>query len=312
MTSSPTAAAGNSLVGGLSKALLISGVVFFLGIVLIPNIRNCPSSSDLANVAKSEAAVVSNVSVSVVAAAANVSSSLSGDDSAAAPTNMSHLIFGLIGSEAAWHHRKPYVESWWRPNETRGYLLLDKEPTGELLPWSPMSPPYRISYNITEVVKRTKHVDPRVARMVHGISEIVRAAGEGVRWVVMGDDDSIFLVDNILDLVSQYDHTKFFYIGGHSEFVLSNFWFSFNQAFGGAGILLSYPLAKALSDGIMDCLKRYSFFTSADKTTMSCIADFGVNVSPHRGFHQVSFWIFHFSTLFLSIFSFSITLYIYN
>ncbi|XP_019155429.1 PREDICTED: uncharacterized protein LOC109152288 [Ipomoea nil] len=262
MTSSP--ASGNALVVGLSKALLVSGVVFFLGIVLIPNARNCPS--DLAHVGESEAGV----------AAAE-----------AASTNMSHLIFGIVGSEGAWHNRKAYVESWWRPNVTRGHILLDKEPTGDLLPWSPQSPPYKISYNITEVVNKTKHVDARVARMVHGISEIVREAGEGVRWVVMGDDDSIFMVDNIVDLVAQYDHTKFFYIGGHSEFVLSNFWFSFNQAFGGAGIILSYPLAKALSDDIMGCLKRYSRFTSADKTTMSCVSDLGVNISPHSGFHQM-------------------------
>nr|GLL32498.1 uncharacterized protein LOC109152267 [Ipomoea trifida] len=175
------------------------------------------------------------------------------DDS---PTNLSHLVFGLLGSEKAWHHRKAYVESWWRPNATVGFLLLDKSPGEELLPWPPSSPPYRVSDNVSRVVEETNHVNPRVARMVHGIMETVRDApqrvmGTPLRWVVMGDDDSIFM------------------------------------AFGGAGIVLSFPLALAMADGIIDCLKRYSHLNSADKTTGYCIADLGVNLSPHQGFHQI-------------------------
>ncbi|VFR02932.1 unnamed protein product [Cuscuta campestris] len=289
---SPFPSTGTSLIITLSKALLISGVVFFLGIVLVPNIRNCPSNFASDVVSKSNLPVAGAGTVIAPdndssAPAAKVVVGEGEEDDPNGPTRLKHLIFGLVGSESAWHHRRPYVEAWWRPNETRGRLLLDAEPTGDLLPWSPLSPPYRVSENVTRVVEETGHVDRRVARMVHGIREIVREAGEGVRWVVMGDDDTVLMVDNLVDLVAGYDHTKHYYIGGHSEFVLSNYWFSFNQAFGGAGFLLSIPLAKALSDTIMDCLKRYSFLTSADKTTMSCVADLGVNISPHRGFHQL-------------------------
>ncbi|CAH9128611.1 unnamed protein product [Cuscuta epithymum] len=293
-SSSSSSSPSTSLVIGLSKALLISGVIFFIGIVLIPNIRNCPADYATEVVSKSDSATKGTLSsVSLLSPNSNHLGSSSApqedDDDPNAPTSLKHLMFGMVGSEAAWHHRKPYVESWWRPNHTRGYLFLDVNPTGDLLPWSPLSPRYKISENITRVVQETGHVDARVARMVHGIRETVRAAGDnkGVRWVVMGDDDTIFMVDNLVQLVAGYDHTKYYYIGGQSEFVLSNFWFSFNQAFGGAGFVLSYPLAKAMSDGIMDCLKRYSYLTSADKTTMSCVADLGVNISPHRGFHQL-------------------------
>lgn len=51
-------------------------------------------------------------------------------------TNLSHLVFGLIGSEKTWDHRKNYIESWWMPKVTRGYLLLDVSPSASLLPLS--------------------------------------------------------------------------------------------------------------------------------------------------------------------------------
>ncbi|XP_015161354.1 uncharacterized protein [Solanum tuberosum] len=123
--------------------------------------------------------------------------------------------------------------------------------------------------------------------MVHGIMEVVREVHEGVRWIIMGDDDSIFFVDNMVDILAQYDHTKHYYFGGHSEFILSNYWYSFNQAFGGAGIIMSYPLAKEFAKNVMSCLKRYAHLTSADRTTMNCIADIGVNLSPLQGIHQI-------------------------
>ncbi|KAK6164121.1 hypothetical protein DH2020_000985 [Rehmannia glutinosa] len=124
-------------------------------------------------------------------------------------------------------------------------------------------------------------------RMVHGILELFREEHEDMRWIVMGDDDSIFFVDNIVDVLAEYDHTKYYYLGWHSESVISNYWFSFNQAFGGGGIVLSYPLAKALVRDMDGCLIRYAQSSSADLITMTCIADIGVNLTPHKGIHQV-------------------------
>ncbi|KAH6811458.1 hypothetical protein C2S51_025220 [Perilla frutescens var. frutescens] len=203
-------------------------------------------------------------------------------------TNLSHLVFGLIGSEGAWHYRMNYIESWWRPTTTRGMLYLDTDPTGDLLPWSVSSPPYRVSDNLTEFLQETRAVAPIMIRMVHGIMELLRDVdNENVRWVVMGDDDSIFFVDNIVDVLAQYDHRKYYYLGGQSEFIMSNFWFSFNQGFGGAGFMLSYPLAKALANDMDDCLRSYALVNSADLITMLCIADIGVNLSPQKGIHQI-------------------------
>ncbi|PIN04614.1 Galactosyltransferase [Handroanthus impetiginosus] len=203
-------------------------------------------------------------------------------------TNLSHLVFGILGSEKAWQHRKAYIESWWRPNATYGLLYLDKPPTGDLLPWSEASPPYRVSDDLAKFLQETKARLPAVIRMVHGIMEVFREFdNENLRWVVMGDDDSIFFVDNIVDVLAEYDHRKYYYLGGQSEFIMSNYWFSFNQGFGGAGFMLSYPLAKALANDMENCLRRYSQLDSSDLIIMVCIADIGVNLSPKKGIHQI-------------------------
>lgn len=203
------------------------------------------------------------------------------------PTEIYHLMFGLVGSAEAWKHRKSYIESWWRPNVTRGYLYLDSRPSPELFPWPSSSPPLRISEDISKLLNETKHVAPIMARMVHAILEIFKQEHEGVMWFVMGDDDSIFFLDNWVTVLGKYDHSKYFYIGGQSEDILSNVMYSFEQGFGGAGFALSYPLAQALANNLEDCLRRYPYMTSADLITMTCIADLGVSLTAERGIHQV-------------------------
>ncbi|KAL1539615.1 hypothetical protein AAHA92_24074 [Salvia divinorum] len=206
------------------------------------------------------------------------------------PTNLRHLAFGIMASEGGWHFRRNYIESWWRPNETRGMVYLDAAPSGDLLPWPARSPPFRVSDNITKLLEEARAAAPMVVRIVHGIKEVVRDVGgdESVRWVVIGDDDSIFFVDNLVDVVARYDHRRHYYVGAPSEFYMSNVWFSFNQGFGGAGIVLSYPLAKALADDMDNCIKRHApFLITADIIINACVGDLGVDLSPEHGLHQI-------------------------
>ncbi|XP_028083494.1 uncharacterized protein LOC114284745 [Camellia sinensis] len=103
----------------------------------------------------------------------------------------------------------------------------------------------------------------------------------------MGDDDSLFFVDNWVDVLEKYDHNKYVYIGGHSEFFMSNIWFSFDQGFGGAGFALSYPLVAAMVKDLEGCLRRYPYLNSADLITQYCVDELGVPLSAERGIHQI-------------------------
>ncbi|WMV56587.1 hypothetical protein MTR67_049972, partial [Solanum verrucosum] len=254
------------LVASLCKIVLFLGLFLHLASIFLFKDPNCSSPYEL------------------LESSNNINPPISSN-----PTNLSHLLFGLLGSQKAWHFRKKYIESWWRPNVTKGYLFLDMAPNATLLPWSKNSPPYKISKNITKLVQEAQHVAPIQARMVHGIMEVLEQEHEGVRWVVMGDDDSMFFVENIVDVLEKYDHNKYYYFGAQSEYILSNFWFSFDQGFGGAGFIMSFPLAKALAQEIESCLRRYPFLNSADLITMVCIVDLGVGFTPLKGYGGAGF-----------------------
>ncbi|KAL0418492.1 UNVERIFIED_CONTAM: hypothetical protein Sradi_1262700 [Sesamum radiatum] len=237
----------------ICKTLLISSVVLYLAFISLSNrYPNCPP----AHFFTPTFLKISSPSPSSSSPTSNTTRQSTSSPGAHPPTLLSHLAFGIIGSEDAWHHRRSYIESWWRPNATHGLLFLDQPPSENLLPWSPESPPYRISRS-------------------EGVSEQKRRDAAADREWDRGE------------MLQRYDHTKYYYIGARSEFVLSNFLFSFSQGFGGAGFILSYPLAKDLVRDMDNCLMRYSHVVAADQTTMSCVADMGVNLTPLEGFHQI-------------------------
>ncbi|CAN4089668.1 unnamed protein product [Withania somnifera] len=130
---------------------------------------------------------------------------------------------------------------------------------------------------------------PFAIRMVRVIEEtFVLDHGPGVRWYVMADDDTVLMIDNLVNVLSMYDHNKYYYVGMNSECIVSNFGMSFQMAFGGAGYALSYPLAQALAKNMDTCIKRYPTLYGSDHILQACIADLGVTITLEKGFHQVT------------------------
>ncbi|KAL5538568.1 hypothetical protein UlMin_043684 [Ulmus minor] len=203
------------------------------------------------------------------------------------PTNLSHIVFGIVGSMNTWKHKKSYTQAWWRPNVTRGYLFLDRAPTQEFLPWPSSSPPFRVNEDVYNLRTHLKMSSPSQVRIVRTIMETFKQGDEDVRWYVMADDDTILVTDNLVEVLAKYDHTKYFYIGSNSECVKSNFDHSFEMAFGGAGYALSYPLAAALASKLDSCLERYAYLWTSDSILYSCLSDLGVSLTHNKGFHQI-------------------------
>lgn len=204
------------------------------------------------------------------------------------PTNISHIRFVLVSSLRTWKDRKPYIEAWWRPNETRGNIFLDSIPPKDFLPWSSASPPYQVNEDITKLRIYPELLNPIQIRMYRSILDTFRLGdNKNVRWYVMADDDSLVLVDNLVAVLAKYDHNKYHYIGTNSEFVHSNYHFSFDMGFGGAGYALSYSLVEALVPVINSCIERYHHLYVSDHLSSSCSADLGVDLTIEKGFHQV-------------------------
>lgn len=204
-------------------------------------------------------------------------------------TNISHLVFGISAATKSWKNRQGYIQSWWKPNVTRGIVFFDDPPTEDLLPWPSSSPPYKVSQNATEFKVYKKHVKPYVIRIVRTVLELFREVKDhsGVRWYIMGDDDTVFFLDNLLEVLRKYDHRKYFYIGANSECTKSNYDFSFDMAYGGGGYALSYPLAAVLVKNLDACIDRYPYLYASDQILQFCISELGVSVTLEKGFHQV-------------------------
>ncbi|XP_041998350.1 uncharacterized protein LOC121748190 [Salvia splendens] len=203
------------------------------------------------------------------------------------PCNATHIVFGIAATASTWSHRKHSVESWWRPNLTRGYVFLDKIKP-ELLPWPNHTlPPFHVSQDTSRYKDHDKHLARDAIRMARIVTELFEIEEAGLRWFVMADDDTVLFVDNLVDVLNRYDHRKFLYIGMNSETHASNVMHSFEMAFGGAGYALSYPLAAALAANMDVCLKRYPDLYGSDHIIQSCVADLGVSITRELGFHQI-------------------------
>ncbi|CAL5388670.1 unnamed protein product [Camellia sinensis] len=202
------------------------------------------------------------------------------------PTNVTHLVFGIASSSNTWRARRRYVESWWRPNVTQGFIFLDRT-RRDFFPWPPSSPPLRISEDTSRYRDFNKHRFQQAIRVVHMVAEAFAAANDGVRWYIMTDDDTIVFVDNLVDVLRKYDHRKYFYVGANAESISSNWFHSFEMGFGGAGYALSYPLAELVVKNLDVCIKRYPTLYGSDHVMQSCIADLGVSLTQEKGFHQI-------------------------
>eukprot|EP01018_Ginkgo_biloba_P038518 Gb_36870 [translate_table: standard] len=107
----------------------------------------------------------------------------------------------------------------------------------------------------------------------------------------MGDDDTFFFTENLLQVLSKYDHNQYYYIASNSESSQQNMDHSYAMAFGGGGFAISYPLAKALEKNQDECRTRYENLYGSDHRIQACLAELGVPLTKEPGFHQDIFGI---------------------
>lgn len=206
-------------------------------------------------------------------------------ESESGPTNISHILFGIGGSTATWHDRSRYSSIWWAPRITRGFVWLDEKPRDKNNNNQRSVPPYKISSPEWTGFKYSSSKSAvRIARI---ISDSFKLRLPNVRWFVMGDDDTVYFTENLVSVLSKYDHNQMWYIGGNSESVEQDLIHSYDMAFGGGGFAISYPLAERLVKVLDGCLDRYYYFYGSDQRIWACASEIGVPLTRERGFHQV-------------------------
>ncbi|XP_006365158.1 uncharacterized protein [Solanum tuberosum] len=198
-------------------------------------------------------------------------------------TMLKHVVFGIAGSSILWDKRKEYIKLWWKPGETRGVVWLDEKikiNNNEALP------DIRISDDTTNFHYTNRQGRRSALRISRVVSETLRLGLKDVRWFVMGDDDTVFFVENVVRVLSKYDHNQYYYIGSSSESHVQNIFFSYSMAYGGGGFAISYPLAKELEKMQDRCIQRYPGLYGSDDRIQACMAELGVPLTKERGFHQ--------------------------
>ncbi|KAK6271887.1 hypothetical protein POUND7_008970 [Theobroma cacao] len=196
---------------------------------------------------------------------------------------LKHIAFGIAASSNLWDIRKEYIKVWWRPNETRGVVWMDKQVRTRR---NEGLPEIRVSQDTSKFKYTNKQGSRSALRISRVVSETLKLGMKDIRWFVMGDDDTVFMVDNVVRVLSKYDHTQFYYVGSASESHIQNIFFSYAMAFGGGGFAISYPLAKELAKMQDRCIQRYPALYGSDDRIQACMAELGVPLTRELGFHQ--------------------------
>ncbi|XP_010522968.1 PREDICTED: uncharacterized protein LOC104801400 [Tarenaya hassleriana] len=208
-------------------------------------------------------------------------------------TDLKHIVFGIAASAKLWKHRKDYVKVWWRPDGgMNGVVWLDKPVENDTVSSSAsLLPPIKISSDTSKFKYKYPKGHRSAIRISRVVSETVRLLNgtekeRNVRWIVMGDDDTVFFTENLVRVLRKYDHEQFYYIGSSSESHLQNLHFSYGMAYGGGGFAMSYPLAKALEKFQDRCIERYPELYGSDDRIHACMSELGVPLTREVGFHQ--------------------------
>ncbi|XP_074335679.1 uncharacterized protein LOC141672889 isoform X2 [Apium graveolens] len=191
----------------------------------------------------------------------------------------------LKASAKLWEKRKNYIKLWWRGEKMRGIVWLDSHvdfKNDEAL----SLPEVKISGKTDGFEYKNRKGDRSAIRISRIVSETLKLGMENVRWFVMGDDDTVFLTENLVRVLNKYDHNQYYYIGSLSESHLQNIYFSYGMAYGGGGFAISYPLAKALARMQDKCIQRYPILYGSDERIQACMAELGVPLTKELGFHQ--------------------------
>ncbi|VAH34958.1 unnamed protein product [Triticum turgidum subsp. durum] len=179
------------------------------------------ASSSTASCPPDPTAVSSRVSTNRTAAAVADSKAA---PAASAATTLQHVVFGIAASSRFWDKRKEYIKVWWRPRGAmRGYVWLDREVRESNMSTARTGlPAIKISSDTSAFPYTHRRGHRSAIRISRIVSETFRLGLPGVRWFVMGDDDTVFFPDNLLTVLNKFDHRQPYYIGSLSESHLQN------------------------------------------------------------------------------------------
>ncbi|CAF1357384.1 unnamed protein product [Adineta ricciae] len=108
-----------------------------------------------------------------------------------------------------------------------------------------------------------------------------------VKWLLIGDDDTLWFIPHLLQTLNNYNYKKPIYLGDHSDNLAAVKTFGRYFAYGGGGIAFSEPLVQNLVRNISDCDKYRSSF-GGDMMLGKCVIEVTrVQLLRNTRFHQM-------------------------
>lgn len=162
-----------------------------------------------------------------------------------APVDASHIDFAIATSADRLHGALDAFAHWASDSNARIFALI--EPHGNTKKIKRKASALGISLTIFE---SNAEYNARYSSLVKLLADNVR---EQTKWSCIMDDDTFFpSLPRLVEMLSQYNETKPYYIGGLSENDRQVAIFGI-IAYGGAGMFFSRPLMAQLRDVWDDC-----------------------------------------------------------
>ena len=110
---------------------------------------------------------------------------------------------------------------------------------------------------------------------------------KSIKWLLIGDDDTLWFLPNLLRTLNKYDWKMPMYIGDHSDSRNQLKIYGTYYAYGGGGIVFSRPTAQALAQRIIEC-NAYKTMYGGDMMLGKCVTEkLEVNLTRNENFHQM-------------------------
>jgi hypothetical protein len=108
-----------------------------------------------------------------------------------------------------------------------------------------------------------------------------------VQWFAVGDDDTVWFIENLLYTLQHYNSSNVIYLGDISDKTVQIAHHRDYYAYGGGGVLLSRPLVLRFSQHTQEC-KRFTNMFAGDAMIGKCVtAVLKVNLTRNSNFHQM-------------------------
>ncbi|KAH8591616.1 hypothetical protein B0O99DRAFT_631864 [Bisporella sp. PMI_857] len=205
------------------------------------------------------------------------------------PSDASNMIFGLQTTMGRLRATVKHLARW-LPNTGARLFAIVIEAEGVPAADDAMTAlekEFRDKGMLVSIVHPVQPEDSFAQRYFSLSNVMYGARDEKTQWVVHIDDDTFFpSMWDLQEELKKHDSKKPLYLGS-----LSEDWWAVNHyglmGFGGAGIILSLPMAEIIDNHTQEC-KEHLRTTAGDISVMDCIYQFSTTKLTHiPSLHQV-------------------------